>query len=176
MREHYQALKQVGALAIDDSSLNGQANIIKELSRNQEELVQGLKTDLTKQIKTNMVHAMMLLQHAPSLNETDTTSTIATDSLNSITTSSTLATILSSMKTLEQVIHNLKNNNTTTSTHVDTTINPRTGKKWKRYCWTCGCCTHSSRHCPIKAPGHQDNASFQNRKGDSNKDCRPNRE
>ena len=175
MRQHYQALKQVGALAIEDSSLNNHANLVQELARNQEELVQGLKNDLTEQIRSNMVDAMMLLQQAPSLTDTDSSSSIATDSINSVTTNSTLATILSSMKSLEQEIHRLKSTRPApTASTNSSSINPRTGKPWKRYCWTCGCCPHSSRHCPIKAQGHQDDASFANRKGGSNKDCRPN--
>ena len=50
-------------------------------------------------------------------------------------------------------------------------INPRTGKPWKRYCWTCGCCPHWSRNCPKKAKGHKDNATFKNRMGGSNANC-----
>ncbi len=175
MRQHYQDLKQVGALTIEDSSLHHQANLVQELARNQQAPVQDLKHDLTEQIKTNMVDAMLLLQQAPSLTDTDSSSSIATDSINSMATNSTLTTILSSMKNLEQEIQRLKNSGPTSTTDTtNSTINPRTGKTWRRYCWTCGCCPHSSRYCPIKAQGHQDDASFANRKGGSNKDYRPN--
>ena len=50
-------------------------------------------------------------------------------------------------------------------------INPKTNQPWKRYCWTCGCCTHWSRNCPKKKRGHKDNASFRNRMGGSNVNC-----
>ena len=92
--EHYQDLKQIGALAIEESSLNDCANLLKELSWNQEELVQDLKENLTEQIKSNMVNAMMMIQQVPHGTDTDT-STVTTDSLNSVSTLSTLATILS---------------------------------------------------------------------------------
>lgn len=145
-----------------------------ELSKNQEALVRDLKTDLSEQIKTNIVDVMMLLQQASSITESDT-STIASDSINSITTSSTLATIMASVKSLEQELQQLKNNSGTTAP-LDKSINSHTRKKLKHYCWTCDCYTHFSRLCPVKAPGHQDDASFANQKVGSNKDCRPNRE
>ena len=46
---------------------------------------------------------------------------------------------------------------------ADTDINPRTGKKFKQYCWSCGCCPHWGKDCPQKKPGHQDAANFKNR-------------
>ena len=52
---------------------------------------------------------------------------------------------------------------------ADTVINPRTGTKFKQYCWSCGCCTHWGKDCPQKKPGHQDAANFENRMGGSNK-------
>ena len=48
------------------------------------------------------------------------------------------------------------------------------GRTPKRYCWTCGCCAHWGRDCEAKRPGHKDAASFKDRKGGSDKDCRPN--
>ena len=32
------------------------------------------------------------------------------------------------------------------------TNNPKTGQPWKRYCWSCGCCTHWSKYCSHVAP------------------------
>ena len=53
-------------------------------------------------------------------------------------------------------------------------VNPRTGKPYKRYCWTHGCCNHWSRHCKNKKDGHQNEATFKNRMGGSNDNCLPN--
>ena len=47
---------------------------------------------------------------------------------------------------------------------ADATINPKTGRAFKRYC-----------HCTVKKRGHKDDASFKDRKGGSDKDCMPNR-
>ena len=46
-------------------------------------------------------------------------------------------------------------------------LNPCTVKKSKRYCWTCGCRPRWGKDCPDKKPGHQDSATFKNRKGGS---------
>ena len=53
------------------------------------------------------------------------------------------------------------------------TVNPRTRRPYKRYCWTHGCCTHWDRHCKAKKAGHQDAATFKERMGGSNKGCLP---
>ena len=45
--------------------------------------------------------------------------------------------------------------------------NPRTGKPWKRYCHTHGCCGHWGKNCPDPGPNHVENATFKNRKGGS---------
>ena len=85
----------------------------------------------------------------------------------------------------EEVIHNITNkaNNATTDTLLqmietlstkvdelkrpaDKDINPRTSKKFKRYCWSCGCCPYWGKDCPNKNPGHQDNANFKNHMGE----------
>ena len=49
----------------------------------------------------------------------------------------------------------------------DESINPRTGKPWKRYCWTHGLVSYFGKDCKNKAPGHRDDASFKNRMGGS---------
>ena len=51
------------------------------------------------------------------------------------------------------------------------TINPKTGRQWKRYCWSCGCCTHWSKNFPNKKVGHKDDATFRNRMEGSNENC-----
>lgn len=162
-------MKQVGALAIEDSSLNDQANLVKELSCIHEVLVYDLKQDLAEIIKSNKVDAIMMIQQVPISTGTGT-STVTTDNLNSISTLPTLATILSNMKALGQEIHHLKTLNPQPSP-PDCSINPCSSKPWKKYCRTCGCCPHSSQYCPVKTPGQQDDASFANQKGGNNKNC-----
>ena len=108
-----------------------------------------------------------------------------TESANSVSTMTSMESLLTLIKNLEKKVDNInkpssavtttsssrdKNNNNTTGNNNN--INPKTGLPWKRYCWTCGCCTHWSKNCTIKAPGHQDQATFKNRMGGSNRNCR----
>ena len=75
-------------------------------------------------------------------------------------------TILEMIAALTKKVEDLKH-------PADTDINPRTRKKFKRYCWTCGCCPHWGKDCLVKKPGHQDNVNFKNCTGGSNKNCLP---
>ena len=50
-------------------------------------------------------------------------------------------------------------------------VNPKTGKPWRRYCWSHGCCTHWGRACTQKARGHKDDTTFRNCMGGSNQNC-----
>ena len=174
MRRNYQELKQVGALTIEDSSLH-QLNLMKEWSSKQSDMMESLKTELNDQFKTNMYETMLMMQQMetqpPPLVATTDSESNTSDSLNSMTSASTVSSLLSGMKLLQQEIKELKESQS--KQVIDKSINPRTGKKWKRYCWSCGCCPHSGRFCKNKLPGHRDEATFNNRMGGSNKFCRP---
>lgn len=56
---------------------------------------------------------------------------------------------------------------------TDNTINPKTGKPYRRYCWTHGCYTHWGKDCLSKATNHKDTATFKDRMGGSDKNCLP---
>ena len=51
-------------------------------------------------------------------------------------------------------------------------VNPRTSLPWKRYCRSCGCCTHWSNNYLQKKSGHKDDASFKTRMGETNENCK----
>ena len=174
MQRNYQELKQVGALSIENSYLN-QLNLMNELANKQEGMLESLKDDLNEQIKTNIYETMLTMQQMdmqpPSLVASEIESNTS-DSLNSLTSASTVTTLISTMKSLQQEMKELKQVQQRKPV-VDKTINPRTGKQWKRYCWSCGCCPHSGRCCPNKLPDHRDEATFNNSLGGSNKFCRP---
>lgn len=172
MRRAYQALREVGALTIEDSSIN-QANLIKELSSQQEKMADDIKTSM----QSNILDAMMLMQNptqVPSL--TEDTSSISSHTANSTITNHSIDSLLTIIKGLESKMDNFSKQalrtNQLYSQNTDT-INPKTGKEWKRYCWSCGCCPHASKNCPIKKQGHQDQATFKNRMGGSDEKCYP---
>ena len=123
-----------------------------------------------------MYETMRMMQQMeatpPNLVATDTDSNTS-DSINSLASASTITSLLTSIKSLQEEIKDLKAAAQPKPVPIDKTINPRTGKKWKRYCWSCGCCPHSGKYCQNKLPGHKDEATFNNRMGGSNKFCRP---
>ena len=45
---------------------------------------------------------------------------------------------------------NNMNTGTGQSGSLSSHINPKTGQEWKRYCWSCGCCSHWGKNCPTK--------------------------
>ena len=47
----------------------------------------------------------------------------------------------------------------------------RPNQKWNqmKYCWTHGACNHWDKDCCTKTEGYDDSATFQDRKGGSNK-------
>ena len=54
-------------------------------------------------------------------------------------------------------------------TNEDTNRPRRRKRNQQKYCWTHGACNHWGRDCRTKAEGHDDTATFQDRKGGSNK-------
>ena len=127
MRESWEALKKVGALKIQDSSLN-QANIVQELATQQQALAQNLREDFSTQLQTTIQDAMNMFQQPtvpPPLADTSSSN----QSLNSTTSTLTLDTLMTTIQDLKKEISTLKNS----TTNKDTSdINPRTGKPYRR--------------------------------------------
>ena len=91
---------------------------------------------------------------------------------NLIKDDNTTTTLLNLIKQLTEKVDQL----TYKQTAPLLSINPKTRKLYKRYCRSCECCNHWGKNCLNKKTGHQDAATFKDRKGGSNKDCLPNRE
>ena len=95
--------------------------------------------------------------------------------VNSVKTDAALLKVIENLKKQVNALRSKLNqpgNGWTNTDSAPPTINPKTGKAFKRYCWTCGCCDHcSSNHPGVKAPGHDNSATFKDRKGGSNKNC-----
>ena len=80
------------------------------------------------------------------------------------------STILTALQELTKQVANIGNNNSNNNNRTinnKSSINPCTGRAWRRYYWLCGCCNHWGRNCPNQKPGHQNDASFKDRKGGS---------
>ena len=171
MREEMSALEAVGALTIQDS-LN-QVEILKAIQQQQEELTQNME----QRMQVNLVEALAQYGHMErDLNTAVPVTPSATD-VNAVLTATPQD--LAIHKTLEELTAKIealttsRTRNTNPNGEGLPTVNPRTGRPYKRYCWTHGCCAHWGRHCNAKKPGHQDDATFKDRKGGSNKGCLP---
>ena len=170
MRNSWDQLKRVGALKMRDTTLQNM-NLIQEVTDKQQMLADELREDLNTQLKNTISDAMMLLntsdEQPTNFSESLSSPNMSTPSANSVTSTITMESLFATIQDLKNEITSLKNS----KNDVNNEINPRTGKPFKRYCWTHGCCTHSSKNCQNKAPGHKDNATFKNRQGGSNKNC-----
>ena len=164
MQEEHHALKQVGALAIKDSTFY-QANMVQQVLAQQSELQDNLQASIDQQVKDSLLSALTeYTTNSVEESQVEVANNVATKAKDASTEA-----ILEMIAALTKKVEDLKR-------PADVDINPRTGKKFKRYCWTCGCCPHWGKDCPVKKPGHQDNANFKNRMGGSNKNCLPARQ
>ena len=78
-------------------------------------------------------------------------------SVNQVASNSSLSQLLQKMQAIKATISNLTLTNQNLATtnnnqnfNAENLISPKNELPWKRYCWSCGCCTHWSRHCPNK--------------------------
>ena len=171
MREELAALEAVGALTIQDS-LN-QVEILKAIQQQQEQLTQNME----HRMQVNLVEALAQYGHmereqntlVPVPPSTTDVNAVLTATPNDIAIHQALADLTAKIEALTPSSRNNPNPNGDGLP----TINPRTGRPYKRYCWTHGCCAHWGRHCNAKKPGHKDDATFKDRKGGSNKGCLP---
>ena len=110
MRRNYHENKRVGALTIEDSSLQHK-NLMNKWTTKQEGLMATLINDLNEQIKSNMYETMLMMQQMestpPPLVATDTDSNTS-ESMNSLTAASTVSSLLTTMKSLQQGMKELK--------------------------------------------------------------------
>ena len=96
------------------------------------------------------------------------TTTTTSPSTTSIASNITMQTFQQQMAMMQQLMmQQLAMVQQTDSTPSSLKNKP----KWnqQKYCWTHGACNHNSPECRTKADGHQDSATFQQRKGGSTK-------
>ena len=167
--QRYHALDQVDGLTIQDSSLN----LVQTLTEHQDRLTSELKNEINHNMQVNFLEVVRNLQ-SYSDQEAPTPPLVATEPSLSANVVTNDTAILQLLKTMEAKINRLEASNATKTKNATTKdINPKTGRPFRRYCWTHGCCTHWGKDCTAKASGHQDDATFKERKGGSNKNCLP---
>ena len=199
MNDEYNALKKVGGLTVGSSALSAQTSI-QELKDHQALLTQKLKDELTENVRTTMqafsmqhneenvdpnmfqppppmynynyMYGQVPQQLPPQQNQMFAATPYPSPMQN---LQNDLAAIKAQLQGLTltntpnlsclQVPKNQNGNQ-------NGDINPKTGRPYQRYCWSCGCCPHWGRNCPRKKKGHHDEATFRNRMGGSNANCR----
>ena len=160
MREAYHALNDVGKLSIKDSSIN----ILQELKDHQEHLAETLSDKLANSVQSNLMAALEGL-------DIEKENVAPQPQANAMTKNTDLFHLIAQLQQkVDTLSSQLQSSQNTVAPTLD--INPKTGKPYKRYCWTCGCCNHWGKHHPSpKAPGHRDEATFKDHMGGSNKNC-----
>ena len=194
MRSEYLDLQEVGGMTLASSNLNT-INIVQELKQHHEDVVSDLKRELAdnflETLKTMNMSEDTENQHpnvqsyltpaiynAPTVGQEQTMFSAVQSNQDPI-----LQQLLAQMAQMQQKIEDLThtnngskkksraNKNVKNSASSSDKINPKTGRQWRRYCWSCGCCDHWSRDCTEKKSGHKENATFRNRMEGSDKDC-----
>ena len=81
-------------------------------------------------------------------------------------------------RTMQEELKNMSTTKTSSTEYKPTkkgrktTDNPRfTRSKTDMYCWTHGGCAHAGATCNDKAPGHKNNATFENKMEGSKAFC-----
>ena len=188
MRAEHAELDAVDALDIQQSSFN-QANIIKSLQEHQD----SLSDRLEEQMKINFIEALTTCGQmerdnesirTPDANYHSSGTSAFTPSAANIASDQVLKQLLEGFNDLKIKVDSLASNQNSTGgrkrngrdnegrgNNTLSTVNPRTGLPHERYCWSCGCCTHWGKNCPNKKPGHQDDATFKNRKNGNTQGC-----
>ena len=118
-------------------------------------------------------------QHNPAPTSSNTTVSALTtpnQQINATTSNGQMGEILQILKQLQTALVTTPTQPTPTRKRQprktpDNATFPR--KTTDKYCWTHGGCGHISSGCQSKAPGHQDDATFQNRMGGFNAYCPP---
>ena len=167
LRKEYNELRQVGALTIQHSKLNPQAH----LTKNSEDIKSQISAEISNDLRNTIMDAIMAMNQSEHGEDTR-----VTPQLNAATSTTPDVQQLCRLVTeLQEEVRNLRHpQDSNISNKAD--FNPRTGKPWRRYCHTHGCCNHWGRNCKNKGPNHKDEATFRNRMGGSSKNCLPTQE
>lgn len=168
-RQEHLDLDKVNALAKRDLHLN-HTEFMAQHTEFLGEMESRLKTNLADAI-TQFANAYETDTSPP--DDKEDTATEMTSALSTITgnlnkqTKKMLKLVEGLCKKVDELSASHNNNNSGNGGDNKGNVNPRTGKPWRRYCWSHGCCNHWSNKCPHRKPGHKLNATIKNRMGGS---------
>ena len=102
-------------------------------------------------------------------------SNTSTEVVNSIKENQMQVEMLKVLKAMQEELNKLKRGTNTSSSTKKGRKTPDNASFSRnttdKYCWTHGGCAHESANCNAKAPGHKDNATFENKMGGSKAFC-----
>ena len=124
-----------------------------------------VKASVEEQVKTSIME--VLAQYSQGLFVDDKEEDLQMNNVATPPRANNIAELFAMMTELNKKVDQMTEN----KAKKNLTINPRTGKPFRRYCHSCGCCDHWGKHCKHKKPGHQDNTTFKNRMGGSDLNC-----
>ena len=172
MRTEHAALDMVGGLSIKDTSLD-HANMLQALSSQQEQLADSFQRNLFEAFETYAHHDKQKHIQDSYQSDSDKENELPAELSNMIynvsskqsSNSSADNNILEMLQKMMEKMNKLETKVYTQNTSKKTSskLNPKNGKAWKRYCWTCGCCDHWGKFCPQPAAGHKNDATFKDR-------------
>ena len=139
----YQALRDPGELHAQHSTYQT-ANIVQEVVNGVQQALNPTPEDIDE---------------APELLHQANLSTA-----NASQQTELLQQMIQMMQTMQS---QLASNITAPASVPSQSANIRTRHNTSKYCWTHGACAHTGRDCRLKKEGHDDMATFQNRKGGS---------
>ena len=98
-------------------------------------------------MQENFSQAINMLQNT-TIDSEDLPSTQQANNISDTTV--TNAQLLTFLKTLQNKVDRLESNTPSPTISTNSNINPRTGKEFKRYCFSYGCCLHWGGIVPRK--------------------------
>ena len=164
MRDEHAALDMVGALTIQDSSLQ-HASLLQALQTQQENLVNQFQRNLftafesSAQSENQENFPPNYSQTSQPVTDSDNISNMTSNmSSQSNSTEKSMVQMLqqmmNKMSELETKVKKGGRTNTKGGSNYTSKLNPMIEKPWKRYCWTYGCCDHLGKLCPNLPTGH----------------------
>ena len=165
LRTEFHALRRVGALTIQNSSIN----MLRDITTHQDQLSANLGEQLNATMQANFAAALDVLKSGHNTdeavipdnnminNQSSTEKAMMTMIKNTQAKMDALAAQISSntattSNTQQNISRRFNNGKRTDHTDPNSppSINLITGRAYKRYCWTCGLCPHWGRNCPQK--------------------------
>ena len=105
---------------------------------------------------------------------TAATSALTEPTLNSVSSDKVMLEMVKLLKEIKDDMKEVKSNNKRKRNSQNNNNNNNNNNRFKRdkYCWSHGACNHDSKSCRRRLEGHQEEATFNNRMGGSNRFCK----